>query len=163
MGRLALRAALDRAPGPGASAALTFTRVNEIACDAAGSAHLLQFDAVPRQAPAPASWRSTEKPSPTVSTRPSPPATGPTATSSSRPPASTTKTPSCCKATSIKASRPSSSPRRPRARSTSSTASTTTATTPPSTASSPPPPVPPTASRRWSRSCTSRLASITAA
>ncbi|MFP4245924.1 MAG: ArsJ-associated glyceraldehyde-3-phosphate dehydrogenase [Halochromatium sp.] len=46
MGRLALRAALDRAPGPGASAALTFTRVNEIACDAAGSAHLLQFDSV---------------------------------------------------------------------------------------------------------------------
>ncbi len=42
MGRLALRAALDRP----ASAGLSFHRINEIACDAAGSAHLLQFDSV---------------------------------------------------------------------------------------------------------------------
>jgi glyceraldehyde 3-phosphate dehydrogenase len=53
MGRLALRAALDRAapdrtarqPGNDASA-LAFVRINEIACDAAGAAHLLQFDSV---------------------------------------------------------------------------------------------------------------------
>jgi len=44
MGRLALRAALDRAAGHGSN--LTFSRVNEITCDAAGSAHLLQFDSV---------------------------------------------------------------------------------------------------------------------
>jgi len=42
MGRLALRAALNRP----ASAGLVFNRINEIACDAAGSAHLLQFDSV---------------------------------------------------------------------------------------------------------------------
>jgi glyceraldehyde 3-phosphate dehydrogenase len=42
MGRLALRAAMDRATGT----ALSFTRINEIACNAAGSAHLLQFDSV---------------------------------------------------------------------------------------------------------------------
>ncbi|MBK5939245.1 ArsJ-associated glyceraldehyde-3-phosphate dehydrogenase [Halochromatium roseum] len=51
MGRLALRAAIDRQ----AKAAtkhqhpdhnLEFIRINEIACDAAGSAHLLQFDSV---------------------------------------------------------------------------------------------------------------------
>jgi glyceraldehyde 3-phosphate dehydrogenase len=48
MGRLALRAALDRAVAqPGNDApALEFVRINEIACDAAGSAHLLQFDSV---------------------------------------------------------------------------------------------------------------------
>ncbi len=44
MGRLALRAAIDRAAN--ASTSLSFTRINEIACDAAGSAHLLQFDSV---------------------------------------------------------------------------------------------------------------------
>lgn len=42
MGRLALRAAMDRVAGTD----LSFTRINEIACDAAGSAHLLQFDSV---------------------------------------------------------------------------------------------------------------------
>ena len=42
MGRLALRAAMDRAAGTD----LRFTRLNETACDAAGSAHLLQFDSV---------------------------------------------------------------------------------------------------------------------
>lgn len=42
MGRLALRAAMDRVAG----ADLRFTRINEISCDAAGSAHLLQFDSV---------------------------------------------------------------------------------------------------------------------
>ena len=39
MGRLALRAGWG-------SAGLSFTQINEIACDAAGSAHLLQFDSV---------------------------------------------------------------------------------------------------------------------
>lgn len=39
MGRLGLRAGWDKKN-------LTFTHVNEIACDAAGSAHLLQFDSV---------------------------------------------------------------------------------------------------------------------
>ncbi len=43
MGRLGLRAAWDR---PDSSAELVFTHINEIACDAAGSAHLLQFDSV---------------------------------------------------------------------------------------------------------------------
>jgi glyceraldehyde 3-phosphate dehydrogenase len=42
MGRLALRAAWARDDAP----ALAFTHVNEIACDAAGSAHLLAFDSV---------------------------------------------------------------------------------------------------------------------
>jgi len=42
MGRLALRAASDRNDGAG----LSFVHINEIACDAAGSAHLLQFDSV---------------------------------------------------------------------------------------------------------------------
>jgi glyceraldehyde 3-phosphate dehydrogenase len=44
MGRLGLRAALDRKhdDDPG----LEFVHINEIACDAAGSAHLLQFDSV---------------------------------------------------------------------------------------------------------------------
>jgi glyceraldehyde 3-phosphate dehydrogenase len=42
MGRLSLRAAMDRTDAKD----LTFTRINEIACDAAGSAHLLQFDSV---------------------------------------------------------------------------------------------------------------------
>jgi len=44
MGRLGLRAAWDRAgaEGPG----LEFAHINEVACDAAGSAHLLQFDSV---------------------------------------------------------------------------------------------------------------------
>jgi glyceraldehyde 3-phosphate dehydrogenase len=44
MGRLALRAARghDGADGPG----IAFVHINEIACDAAGSAHLLQFDSV---------------------------------------------------------------------------------------------------------------------
>jgi len=51
MGRLALRAAIDRRANtatqhqhPGHN--LEFIRINEIACDAAGSAHLLQFDSV---------------------------------------------------------------------------------------------------------------------
>jgi glyceraldehyde 3-phosphate dehydrogenase len=44
MGRLALRAAWDRRVS--GEQALTFTCVNEIACDAAGSAHLLEFDSV---------------------------------------------------------------------------------------------------------------------
>ena len=43
MGRLALRAALAR---PQTAASLRFTRINEIACDAAASAHLLAFDSV---------------------------------------------------------------------------------------------------------------------
>ncbi len=43
MGRLGLRAALDR--GEQASD-LEFRLINEIACDAAGSAHLLEFDSV---------------------------------------------------------------------------------------------------------------------
>jgi len=43
MGRLALRAAWDRAGG---DPALQFSQINETACDAAGSAHLLQFDSV---------------------------------------------------------------------------------------------------------------------
>jgi glyceraldehyde 3-phosphate dehydrogenase len=43
MGRLGLRAAWDRI---GATADLRFARINEIACDAAGSAHLLTFDSV---------------------------------------------------------------------------------------------------------------------
>lgn len=43
MGRLALRAALDHV---GEAPALAFAHINEIACDAAGSAHLLQFDSV---------------------------------------------------------------------------------------------------------------------
>jgi glyceraldehyde-3-phosphate dehydrogenase/erythrose-4-phosphate dehydrogenase len=47
MGRLALRAALDRPAG----ANLGFARINEIACDAASSAHLLQFDSVQAAAP----------------------------------------------------------------------------------------------------------------
>jgi glyceraldehyde 3-phosphate dehydrogenase len=42
MGRLALRAARDRDDGPD----LAFVHINEIACDAAGSAHLLEFDSV---------------------------------------------------------------------------------------------------------------------
>ena len=43
MGRLGLRAAWDRGDdGPG----LEFVHVNEIACDAAGAAHLLEFDSV---------------------------------------------------------------------------------------------------------------------
>ncbi|WP_295540152.1 ArsJ-associated glyceraldehyde-3-phosphate dehydrogenase [uncultured Thiohalocapsa sp.] len=42
MGRLALRAAWDRDDGP----ALAFVHINEIACDAAGAAHLLAFDSV---------------------------------------------------------------------------------------------------------------------
>jgi glyceraldehyde 3-phosphate dehydrogenase len=42
MGRLALRAARDRDDGQD----LAFVHVNEIACDAAGSAHLLEFDSV---------------------------------------------------------------------------------------------------------------------
>ena len=48
MGRLALRAALDRAAAqPNNDApALEFARINEIGCDAAGSAHLMQFDSV---------------------------------------------------------------------------------------------------------------------
>ncbi|WPL17040.1 Glyceraldehyde-3-phosphate dehydrogenase 3 [Thiorhodovibrio winogradskyi] len=44
MGRLGLRAAWDRL-GAGEQP-LAFTRINEIACDAAGSAHLLEFDSV---------------------------------------------------------------------------------------------------------------------
>jgi glyceraldehyde 3-phosphate dehydrogenase len=44
MGRLGLRAVWDR-PNQGA-AALELAHINEIACDAAGSAHLLQFDSV---------------------------------------------------------------------------------------------------------------------
>ncbi|EIC23265.1 ArsJ-associated glyceraldehyde-3-phosphate dehydrogenase [Thiorhodovibrio frisius] len=44
MGRLALRAAWDRRSE--GEPALAFTRINEIACDAAGSAHLLEFDSV---------------------------------------------------------------------------------------------------------------------
>ncbi|MBK1645898.1 type I glyceraldehyde-3-phosphate dehydrogenase [Thiocapsa imhoffii] len=43
MGRLSLRAAWDRSER---AERLVFTHVNEIACDAAGSAHLLQFDSV---------------------------------------------------------------------------------------------------------------------
>ena len=43
MGRLALRAAWDRTGG---EPAFEFHQINEIACDAAGSAHLLQFDSV---------------------------------------------------------------------------------------------------------------------
>ena len=43
MGRLALRAALDH---DGDAPDLRFVQINEIACDAAGSAHLLQFDSV---------------------------------------------------------------------------------------------------------------------
>jgi len=43
MGRLSLRAALDQA---GDAPDLRFVQINEIACDAAGSAHLLQFDSV---------------------------------------------------------------------------------------------------------------------
>ncbi|MGB5735972.1 MAG: glyceraldehyde 3-phosphate dehydrogenase NAD-binding domain-containing protein, partial [Thiohalocapsa sp.] len=43
MGRLALRAAWDR---PAGTPALQFSHINETACDAAGSAHLLQFDSV---------------------------------------------------------------------------------------------------------------------
>ncbi|MCH9672494.1 MAG: ArsJ-associated glyceraldehyde-3-phosphate dehydrogenase [Gammaproteobacteria bacterium] len=39
MGRLGLRAGWDRAP-------LAFTQINEIACDALGAAHLLEFDSV---------------------------------------------------------------------------------------------------------------------
>jgi glyceraldehyde 3-phosphate dehydrogenase len=39
MGRLALRAAFERH-------GLTFTLINEVACDAAASAHLLEFDSV---------------------------------------------------------------------------------------------------------------------
>jgi glyceraldehyde 3-phosphate dehydrogenase len=44
MGRLALRAAWGQAGGDGPD--LQFVQVNEIACDAAGSAHLLEFDSV---------------------------------------------------------------------------------------------------------------------
>lgn len=43
MGRLGLRAAWDRDDG---GAGLEFVHVNEIACDAAGAAHLLEFDSV---------------------------------------------------------------------------------------------------------------------
>ena len=43
MGRLGLRAALDHG---GDAPAMAFVRINEIACDAAGSAHLLQFDSL---------------------------------------------------------------------------------------------------------------------
>ena len=43
MGRLALRAAWDRI---GDEPPLQFSQVNEIACDASGAAHLLQFDSV---------------------------------------------------------------------------------------------------------------------
>jgi glyceraldehyde 3-phosphate dehydrogenase len=45
MGRLGLRAALDHA-GDDDAPDLHFVQINEIACDAAGSAHLLQFDSV---------------------------------------------------------------------------------------------------------------------
>ena len=44
MGRLGLRAAVDRKQTD--DPALAFVQINEIACDAAGSAHLLQFDSV---------------------------------------------------------------------------------------------------------------------
>lgn len=44
MGRLTLRAAWDRLGQ--AKQAVRFVRVNEIACDVAGSAHLLEFDSV---------------------------------------------------------------------------------------------------------------------
>ena len=44
MGRLALRAALDRTAGDGPE--LAAAQINEIACDAAASAHLLEFDSV---------------------------------------------------------------------------------------------------------------------
>jgi len=43
MGRLGLRAALERTD---AGPALEFAHINEIACDAAGAAHLLEFDSV---------------------------------------------------------------------------------------------------------------------
>jgi glyceraldehyde 3-phosphate dehydrogenase len=43
MGRLGLRAALDHAGG---GPELRFVQINEIACDAAGAAHLLKFDSV---------------------------------------------------------------------------------------------------------------------
>ncbi|KAA6184539.1 ArsJ-associated glyceraldehyde-3-phosphate dehydrogenase [Thiohalocapsa marina] len=48
MGRLGLRAAWDhqQAQGGDSGPALEFVQINEIACDAAGSAHLLAFDSV---------------------------------------------------------------------------------------------------------------------
>ncbi|WP_462320570.1 ArsJ-associated glyceraldehyde-3-phosphate dehydrogenase [Halochromatium sp.] len=48
MGRLALRAAIERTTGQAENNApsLQLVQINEIACDAAGSAHLLEFDSV---------------------------------------------------------------------------------------------------------------------